>query len=487
MEHFALSPILISCRSQIGSRRHSRTDLGVAEETYPPRYWPGDRPLAHVEFAFKYEALSLDLMEQAFRKISPQEVDAYLGEKPTSKFRKKIGYLFASLTAHELKTVMTGNYVPLLDPTKFFTGKPRRIPRWRVIDNLLGTPGASPIVRRTPQIEAKLKHDWAGQVRALTAKTNPRLWARAVNYLYRKETKASFEIEREEITPDREERFIAALARSSSIASESLLEESRLTELQNLIVDSRYAEKRFRKDQNYVGQSLPNYREKVHYVCPPPHLVSTLMAGLRSFRVRSEEIPSPIRAAVVSFGFVYVHPFSDGNGRIHRLLLHESLSIDKYTDPGVVLPFSAPMLRDEAAYDRVLETISNVVNQRVRYHLESDGKLILDESRSAEGIWRYPDLTPHVEYVLDVIETVVTKDLPEELDTLNKVDGAVGGIKKIVDMPDQKMSLLLSLLMQNQGRLSQKKRVSNFSELTDSEILQIENAFRDHFGPLSAG
>jgi hypothetical protein len=211
------------------------------------------------------------------------------------------------------------------------------------------------------------------------------------------------------------------------------------------------------------------------------------MAGLRSFRVRSEEIPSPVRAAVVSFGFVYVHPFSDGNGRIHRLLLHESLSIDNYTDPGVVLPFSAPMLRDEAAYDRVLETISKVVNQRVRYHLESDGKLILDESRSAEGIWRYPDLTPHVEYVLDVIETVVTKDLPEELDTLHKVDGAVVGIKKIVDMPDQKMSLLLSLLMQNQGRLSQKKRVSNFSELTDSEILQIENAFRDHFGPLSAG
>jgi hypothetical protein len=56
-----------------------------------------------------------------------------------------------------------------------------------------------------------------------------------------------------------------------------------------------------------------------------------------------------------------------------------------------------------------------------------------------------------------------------------------------VDMPDQKMSLLLSLLMQNQWRLSEKKRVSNFSELTDSEILQMENAFRDHFGPLSAG
>jgi hypothetical protein len=145
------------------------------------------------------------------------------------------------------------------------------------------------------------------------------------------------------------------------------------------------------------------------------------------------------------------------------------------------------MLRDQVSYDRVLETISKAVNQRVRYHLENDGKLVLDESRSAEGIWRYPDLTPHVEYVLDVIEAVVTKDLPEELDTLQKVDGAVGAIKKIVDMPDQKIGLLLSLLMQNQGHLSVKKRASNFSELTDTEIFQIENAFKDHFGPLSAG
>jgi len=189
---------------------------------------------------------------------------------------------------------------------------------------------------------------------------------------------------------------------------------------------------------------------------------------------------------VVSFGFVYVHPFSDGNGRIHRLLLHESLSLDEYTDPGVVLPFSAPMLRDAVAYDRVLETVSKTVGQRVQYRLDGEGKLIIEESRNAEAIWRYPDLTPHVEYVLSVIETVVTKDLPEELETLQKVDSTVKAIKRIVDLPDQKMSLLLSLLLQNQGRLSQKKRTSSFSELTDSEIVQIESVFADNFSPLSA-
>jgi len=50
--------------------------------------------------------------------------------------------------------------------------------------------------------------------------TNPRLWSRAVNYFYLKETKASFAIEREEVTPARGERFVAVLARSSTVNPE---------------------------------------------------------------------------------------------------------------------------------------------------------------------------------------------------------------------------------------------------------------------------
>jgi hypothetical protein len=111
---------------------------------------------------------------------------------------------------------------------------------------------------------------------------------------------------------------------------------------------------------------------------------------------------------------------------------------------------------------------------------------VLEEWRAAEGAWRYPDFTPHVEYVLEVIEAVVTHDLPEELDLLQRADDAVAGIKRIVDLPDRKMNLLLSLLMQNQGRLSSNKRTGLFAELTDAEIVRIEGAFADHFGPPAA-
>ncbi len=88
---------------------------------------------------------------------------------------------------------------------------------------------------------------------------------------------------------------------------------------------------------------------------------------------------------------------------------------------------------------------------------------------------------PHVEYVLDLIQTTVTRDLPEELQTLTRIDRSSREIKETVDLPTAKLNLLLSLLLQNHGKLSQAKRNSAFGELTDSEMLRIEQAFATSF------
>ena len=49
-------------------------------------------------------------------------------------------------------------------------------------------------------------------------------------------------------------------------------------------------------------------------------------------------------------------------------------------------------------------------------------------------------------------------------------DGAIRATMEIVDMPDRRASLLVRLILQNNGRLSQTKRAT-FSELKDEEIL----------------
>jgi hypothetical protein len=481
-EHFKAGPIIVSQRSFVAGRRHrvEKAD-GQVEETFSKNYWPGDDALNHVEFALKYEPVSLDLLHHVFFQIDRKKVERYIAAAPTGKYRRRIGFLYEYLTARDLDVAINGNYVAALDARRYYVGKPRANPRWRITDNLLGSPGFCPIVRKTSTIESKLKTNWSAEIRQLVQAANPNLLTRAVNYLYHKETKASFEIERESAGASKEERFVEVLAKVGKENTEKLLDEARLVELQNLIVDPRYAERTFRTVQNYVGETLPNLREKVHYVCPPPLLVKTLIAGLRTFLLRSDGLPAPIRAAVTSFGFVFVHPFKDGNGRLHRLLLHESLAHDRFTDIGLVLPFSAVMLRDRMGYDRVLEVFSKTVLNRVRYTLHDDGALTVENPTEAAGVWRYPDLTPQVQYVLELIETTVTHDLPGELDVLKRHDLARENIKRVVDLPGRKLNLLLRLLHQNRGVVSKSKRNAEFGELTEAEIVRIEQAFCDAF------
>ena len=60
----------------------------------------------------------------------------------------------------------------------------------------------------------------------------------------------------------------------------------------------------------------------------------------------------------LSFAFVYIHPFQDGNGRIHRFLIHYALASFHFTPEGIVFPISAAIARDTQKYTKVLEAFS---------------------------------------------------------------------------------------------------------------------------------
>ena len=152
IEQFKPAPVVVSQRSYIAGKRISTTLRdGQVEETYPKSYWPGDTALDHVAFALKHEPVSLDLLHQVFRNIPAGEVDAYIATNPTGKYARRIGFLYELLTTHELRTKVAGNFVSVLDEKRYFTGKPHLDQRWRVRNNLLGSAGFCPIIRRTPE------------------------------------------------------------------------------------------------------------------------------------------------------------------------------------------------------------------------------------------------------------------------------------------------------------------------------------------------
>ena len=50
------------------------------------------------------------------------------------------------------------------------------------------------------------------------------------------------------------------------------------------------------------------------------------------------------QSTATAFDFVYIHPFQDGNGLVHKCMIHHVLAGRKYTPPGMVFPVFSVML-----------------------------------------------------------------------------------------------------------------------------------------------
>jgi len=448
---------------------------GRTLERYPPSYLSENSTLGHLRFALKNEPLDLGVLAAAFAKMDPALVEGWVQSEPTGAYARRAWFLWEWLTSHPLGLPDAGPvaYADALDPEFHMTAKAKPSRRHRVNDNIPGVPGFAPMVRRTQRIDAFRAQGIDAEARALVESCDPTVLARAVSYLYTKETKSSFAIEREAATGQRAERFVVAL-RASRLFDPT--REASLIELQNIIVDPRYAETAYRTDQNFVGETLGSYREHVHFICPKPEDVRALMADWMAMTRRLAGTTDAVVAAVLTgFGFVFIHPFDDGNGRIHRFLLHHVLAAENFTPPDVLFPVSAAIVRDQRSYDAALNTFSQSIAAFITWDWTSEQTIRV--TNQTAHLYRYFDATPLVEFLYEKVAETVRKDLREELEFLGVYDQALIAAKDVVDMPDRRASLLVRLVIQNQGHLSKSKR-PQFTEISDMELAAIEAAIQ---------
>jgi Fic family protein len=219
---------------------------------------------------------------------------------------------------------------------------------------------------------------------------------------------------------------------------------------------------------------LQGYRDLVHYVAPKPQDVTSMMDGLLqcSERLAESDVDPVVQAAVLGFGFVFVHPFDDGNGRLHRYLIHHVLARAGFTPEGMVLPVSATMLADPRAYDGCLERFSRPLLARLEYDLDRQGAMTVHGETA--DYYRYFDATAAAEYLYGVVEQTIERDLAGELDFLARFDAAWRELREIVDLPDRRLELFLRLCLGNRGKLSARKRAL-FAELADDEVAAMED------------
>ncbi|WP_211345487.1 Fic family protein [Allostella humosa] len=470
-----MPPPASEARLFAGARR-TETDGDRTIELYPPGYAVESEVVAHLRFALRHEPTDIGIMVAAMKAIDPAVIEGWVLSEPSGAFSRRAWFFYETFVGRmlDLPDAAGGNYVGALDPGRHIVAGRRNSRRHRVVDNLLGGRGLCPVVRRTARLKRQMDLAVDGEARALVAAADPAVLARALGYLYAKETRSSFAIEGETPSAGRVERFVAALRAAPRLDP---TDKAAMVALQAAIVDPRYAADDWRDFQTFVGETMGGHREVVHYVCPRPEDVPGLMEGWATLfdRLMDPAIDPVAAAAVASFAFVFIHPFEDGNGRIHRLLIHHVLARRGYSPDGLVLPVSAAIMRDRRGYDRVLEGFSGPLSGLVDWRWTGDREVVV--ANATGDLYRYFDATAFAEYLHERVLDAVRRDLGEELDFIALFDRALASVRSLVDMPDRRAVLLVQLCLQNDGRLSAAKRPL-FAELSAGEVSAIEAAIQ---------
>jgi hypothetical protein len=458
--------------------RTERADGSVVVR-YPGKYNFDDTLPRHLEFCLKYEGVNLAVIAALFEQRGADELQAWLDGKPGSRYARVCGHLYEWLTGNTLRYKLPPGIdaVPVLDEKRYFTAPAQRNKRFAVLHNLPGATAFCPLVRRTPALLAWIEKDLGAKIAHVLASLEPELLARAVNYLYLAETRSSFAIEKEIPDSQRAERFRRLLERAGE---DMQLEEQTFVEWQNVIVPRLRGEVSYRQKQNWLSRSGRSARV-ADFIPPAPADVTAMMEGVVKIGelVKSKTYPTVLAAACAAFGFVFVHPFLDGNGRLHRFLLHHLLRLGGFTPAGAVVPVSAAMERDIARYAEVLKHYSAPRTAVLDYRLDSDADFI-DVKKQPPYLYAFFDATELCEFTFACLERAIDQDLADELAYLRAYDGAHRSLTQWLDAPQPELEKLIRYIAQNEGHLSKNKR-GQFPLIGDEEVARAETQVGEAF------
>ncbi|TVR87370.1 MAG: cell filamentation protein Fic [Saprospirales bacterium] len=462
----------------IVTQKHQRydTDQWIV---YTARHKPVKNTLSHVVFALKYEGIDLYILKKVFQYTKDSPIVRMVKAEPTGKYSRKIWFLYEWLMNKtlDIPDAETGSYIEVVDSQLQYAASPVRSTRHRVKNNLPGNRNFCPMIRRTKKLEAFIAKDLSAAIEKGLDSRDRNLLKRTAAFLLLKDSKASFEIEGE-YPPDLRARN---WGRAIGQAGKNQLTLEEIERLQDIVIGPKKLKHMgLRIREGFIGE-----HDRETFAPLPDHIsakakdLRSLMDGLLRANelLQRSEFDPVLAASTIAFGFVFIHPFSDGNGRIHRYLIHHVISRMGFTKGGMIFPVSAAILNRIYQYQEVLESYSSPRLDLIEWEPTPDHSIkILNDTID---LYRYYDLTAQAEFLYECVEETIVQIIPEELDYLEKYDKMSQYINSMVSLPDTKVDLLIKLLHQNKGKLSGKKRKKEYDELTDEEILLIEEKFED--------
>ncbi len=451
-------------------------------QMFTPRHKPEETLYGHLTFALKYEGIDLAVLNALFQIIKANELETIICSEPTGSYSRRLWFLWEWLRGEKLDIpdATMGNFVPIVNAKLQYTGKAIPSRRQRISNNLPGTHNFCPLIRKTAKLERYIEEKLSVAAVNHIGQTHPDLLGRAAAFLLLKDSKASYAIEGETPPHSRVERWGRAIGDAGK-RKLSILE---LEYLQALIIaDDRFIELGLRTEGGFVGEHERDTGMPMpDHISAKPEDLKLLLSGLIGTYdlLKKSDFDAVLLATIIAFGFVFIHPFEDGNGRIHRYLFHHALAEKGFVPKGLVFPVSAVILKRIEAYRKTLEHFSKPRLDFIEWRpTEKNNVEVLHETID---LYRYFDATAQAEFLFSCVEETVNKTLPDEVEFLKKYDLLNEFIKNYIDMPDKLVDLLIRFLAQNSGQFSKRAREHEFSKLTDVEIHAIEQKYTEFFG-----
>ncbi len=460
------------------NRRYKRNGWNVLT----PKHKPEDNLYKHIIFALKYEGVNLLFFKKLFKNLTEQEVIELLQIEPTGQYSRKIWFLFEWLFNKELEIPNADvkiKYTSLLDNKLQYTIKGKDSSRHRILNNLPGTVDFCPLLFKTEKLEAHINANLSDKKNTFLNSIHKEVLQRASSFLLLKDSKASFTIEGENPGNNRAMRWGKAIGQ----AGQKPLSKDELIRLQQIVIENtRFVNMGFRTKGGFVGEHDRTTGEPI-----PDHLsarqadLEQLISGLIATNnvLQDETYDAVLAASTIAFGFVFIHPFEDGNGRLHRYLIHHILAKKEFTQQGVIFPVSASILDHIDDYKKVLESYSHPLLDHIHWKETSNHNV--EVTNDTIDYYRYFDATKQTEFLYDCVEDTLERVIPLEVTYLQHYDEFKRYIDNNFEMPDKMVAKLVRFLEQNQGVLSKRALKKEFSALKEKEINNIQDTYKNIF------
>jgi len=474
-------------RSYVSARAYARAATPLADrhgrmETTLPGRTAVDRSVGgQLLAAFKHDGVDLEALRLVLPRLAHADVQRTVAGRPSSAPARQLWFFYEWMIGKTLDVPSQERTrsVPLLDPERYITCSQGRSSRHGIEMKMLGTGALCPQIRRTPLLASLQESSPLTTVATLASGMDARLRDRINGYLLGRESKGSYRIEGIEPQATDDEEFFKIIAEATRRPMQPI-EAATLHRWQDGIIGKADSSTTtdYRTDQVWLGHRRADHVPVPVYIPPKAEDVPELMAAfcplatwLNDQAERGNIDPVAV-AAATSATFVYIHPYMDGNGRLSRVLMQQSLRAPGGEKDPLLLPISSAIHRHQQDYYQALESWSSPVMRRIEHAHNGKGGVYVTNDTAA--LYRYPDITKYAEFVYGAAQEAAIRDVPEEQATLATYD-RMEPVMSDAGITGARAALLFRVLKQNDWNLAARKRAL-FSDVTPEVLAELRAA-----------